>query len=68
VQQEFTQIATLEENAYIEAYHGIFKKEVNFKIFNFGGSSMQSIAKYFLSFGAETKVYQYLKYHKLPFL
>jgi|TARA_B110000503_G_C7146120_1_gene413057 hypothetical protein len=46
----------------------IFKYQKNFKIFNFGGSSMQSIAKYFLSFGAETKVYQYLKYHKLPFL
>jgi hypothetical protein len=46
----------------------IFKYHKNFKTFNFGGSSMQSIAKYFLSFGAETEIYQYLKYHKLPFL
>lgn len=28
VQQEFTHIATPEENAHIEAYHGILKKEV----------------------------------------
>ena len=28
VQQEFTHVATLEENAHIEAYHGILKKEV----------------------------------------
>ena len=28
VQQEFTQVATPEENAHIEAYHGILKKEV----------------------------------------
>jgi len=46
----------------------IFKYQKNFKTFNFGGSSMQTIAKYFLSFGAETVTYQYLKYHKLPFL
>jgi len=28
VAQEFTHIATPEENAHIEAYHGILKKEV----------------------------------------
>ena len=28
VQQEFTHLATPEENAHIEAYHGILKKEV----------------------------------------
>lgn len=28
VQQEFTHIATPEENAHIEAYHGILKKEI----------------------------------------
>ncbi|WP_347753071.1 integrase core domain-containing protein, partial [Flavobacterium sp. T-16] len=28
VQQEFTHVATPEENAHIEAYHGILKKEV----------------------------------------
>tara|TARA_B110000902_G_scaffold94936_1_gene112393 strand:+ start:975 stop:1235 length:261 start_codon:yes stop_codon:yes gene_type:complete len=28
VQQEFTHVATPEENAHIEAYHGILKKEL----------------------------------------
>lgn len=38
VQQEFTHIATPEENAHIEAYHGILKKEVfrRFDYHNFG--------------------------------
>jgi len=31
-----------------------------YKTFNFGGSSMQSIAKYFLSFGAQEKIYPML--------
>ena len=34
VQQEFTHIATPEENTHIEAYHGILKKEV-FKRFDY---------------------------------
>ncbi len=34
VQQEFTHIATPQENAHIEAYHGILKKEV-FKRFDY---------------------------------
>ena len=34
VQQEFTHISTPEENAHIEAYHGILKKEV-FKRFDY---------------------------------
>jgi hypothetical protein len=46
----------------------IYKYENTFKTFNFGGSSMQTIAKYFLSFGAETKQYQQIKYNNLPFL
>ncbi|WP_435414713.1 hypothetical protein [Polaribacter aestuariivivens] len=46
----------------------IFKFEKNYKVFNFGGSSMQTIAKYFLSFNAETKKYQHIKYNKLPIL
>jgi hypothetical protein len=45
----------------------IFKYQKNYKAFNFGGSSMKSIAKYFLSFGAETKAYQQIKYNNLPF-
>ena len=45
----------------------IFKYQKNFNFFSFGGSSMQSIAKYFLSFGAETKEYQQIKMNTLPF-
>ena len=46
----------------------IYKYQKDFVVFNFGGSSMQSIAKYFLSFGAETLKYQQIKYHNLPYL
>ena len=46
----------------------IYKYQKDFGVFNFGGSSMQSIAKYFLSFGAETLKYQQIKYHNLPYL
>lgn len=46
----------------------IFRFQKNFNIFNFGGSSLQSIAKYFLSFGATTENYQQIKYNRLPFL
>lgn len=45
----------------------IFKYQEKYNLFHFGGSSMDSIAKYFLSFGAETKVYQQIKYNNLPF-
>jgi hypothetical protein len=45
----------------------IYKYEKSFEIFNFGGSSMQSIAKYFSSFGAKTEEYQQVKYNNLPF-
>lgn len=45
----------------------IFKYQEKYNLFHFGGSSMESIAKYFLSFGAETKVYQQIKYNNLPF-
>jgi hypothetical protein len=40
----------------------------DFDIFNFGGSSMQSIAKYFLSFGGNSLNYQQIKLNTLPFL
>lgn len=46
----------------------IFKYEKNFDIFNFGGSSMPTIAKYFLSFGGSSLKYQQIKLNKLPFL
>lgn len=45
----------------------IYKYEKNFEVFNFGGSSMQSIAKYFLSFGGVSLKYQQIKYSKLFF-
>ncbi len=46
----------------------IYKYQKTFGIFNFGGSSMQQIAKYFLSFGAKTSQYQQVKYTNLPYL
>lgn len=46
----------------------IYKYQKNFNYFNFGGSSMKSIAKYFLSFGASTQNYKQVKYNNLPFL
>jgi transposase InsO family protein len=50
VQQEFTHVATPEENAHIEAYHGILKKEVfsKFDYRTFG--EIQQILKRFVSF------------------
>ena len=46
----------------------IFKFQPNFDIYNFGGSSMKSIGKYYKSFGAETKEYQQIEYNNLSFL
>jgi hypothetical protein len=46
----------------------LFKYQKNFNGFNFGGSSIKSISKYFLSFGAKTLEYKQIKYNKLPFL
>lgn len=50
VDQEFTHIATPEENAHIEAYHGILKKEVfeRFDYRNFG--QIQQILKRYVVF------------------
>tara|TARA_R110001632_G_scaffold226124_6_gene359601 strand:+ start:4993 stop:5901 length:909 start_codon:yes stop_codon:yes gene_type:complete len=48
-------------SAAIEKYHS------EFDTFNFGGSSIPSIAKYFLSFGATSSQYPFLKVNKLPF-
>ncbi|EAQ40834.1 hypothetical protein [Polaribacter sp. MED152] len=47
-------------NTAIQKYHN------DFELFNFGGSSMKSIAEYFLSFGAKTLNYQEIKYNQLP--
>jgi len=46
----------------------IFKYSSQFKIFNFGGSSMENIAKYYRSFGGENKYYMELKCNNLPWL
>ena len=46
----------------------IFKFQKNYEVFNFGGSSMKSIASYFSSFGAITYDYKQIKYNNLPFL
>lgn len=44
----------------------IFKYERNFNLFDFGGSSMKNIAKYYKSFGARDESYIQLHYNKLP--
>lgn len=46
----------------------IFKYQKKYDVFHFGGSSMETIAKFFLSFGAETYNYQQIKYRNLSFL
>jgi len=46
----------------------IYKYQNSVEVFDFGGSSMKNIAKYFLSFGAETESYVSLKYNVLPWL
>ena len=43
----------------------IFKYHKEFKTFNFGGSSIKSIANYFLSFGAKTDNYYQFKSNNL---
>ena len=50
VQQEFTHVATPEENAHVEAYHGILKKEVftRFDYRSFGG--IEQILKRYVEF------------------
>jgi transposase InsO family protein len=50
VNQEFTHIATPEENAHIEAYHGILKKEVfqRFEYITFG--EIEKILKKYVQF------------------
>ncbi|MDO6425004.1 integrase core domain-containing protein, partial [Saccharophagus degradans] len=50
VSQEFTHVATPEENAHVEAYHGILKKEVfqRFEYRTFG--EIQQILKRYVVF------------------
>jgi len=44
----------------------IFKFHKDFSVFNFGGSSIESVASFSKSFGAETEKYHQLKMNKLP--
>lgn len=46
----------------------LFKYQKSYHIFDFGGSSMKTIANYYKSFGANTYKYQFLKVNSLPFL
>jgi transposase InsO family protein len=57
VQQEFTHVATPEENAHIEAYHGILKKEVFKRVDyrNFG--EIEQILKRYVIFYNNTRLH-----------
>lgn len=57
VSQEFTHIATPEENAHIEAYHGTLKREVftKFEYFTFG--QIEQILKKYVVFYNQTRIH-----------
>jgi putative transposase len=57
VQQEFTHVATPEENAHVEAYHGILKKEVftRFDYRTFG--AIEQILKRYVNFYNNTRLH-----------
>ena len=44
----------------------IFKYQPHFEMFDFGGSSIKNIAKYYRSFGAIDEKYIHLHYNNLP--
>ncbi|TCP26672.1 hypothetical protein EV195_10210 [Tenacibaculum skagerrakense] len=44
----------------------LFKYQRNYELFDFGGSSMKNIAKYYYSFGAKDEFYMQLHCNKLP--
>lgn len=46
----------------------ISKYQRDYDLFNFGGSSIESIAKYFSSFGGQSVDYEFLKINNLSFL
>jgi len=50
VNQEFTHIATPEENAHIESYHGILKREVLSKYEYFSFGELQQLLKQYVHF------------------
>jgi putative transposase len=57
VQQEFTHVATPEENAHIEAYHGILKKEVFKRVDYRTFGEIETILKRFLVFYNNTRLH-----------
>lgn len=57
VQQEFTHVATPEENAHIEAYHGILKKEVFIRVDYRTFGEIELILKRFLDFYNNTRLH-----------
>ncbi|MGB0880551.1 MAG: hypothetical protein ACPGTO_08295 [Polaribacter sp.] len=44
----------------------IYKYQNSFEVFHFGGSSIKTVARYFLSFGAKTEEYGQIKHNELP--
>ncbi|PKG44289.1 integrase [Psychroflexus sp. MES1-P1E] len=57
VQQEFTHIATPEENAHIEAYHGILKKEVFKRVDYQHFGEIEQILKRYVKFYNNRRLY-----------
>jgi len=57
VSQEFTHVATPEENAHVEAYHGILKKEIfqRFEYTTFG--EIEQILKRYVAFYNNTRLH-----------
>lgn len=57
VSQEFTHIATPEENAHIEAYHGTLKREIftKFEYFTFG--QIEQILKKYVVFYNQSRIH-----------
>ncbi len=57
VQQEFTHVATPEENAHIEAYHGILKKEVFNRVDYRTFGEIEIILKRYVDFYNNTRLH-----------
>jgi len=57
VQQEFTHVATPEENAYIEAYHGILKKEILKRVDYRTLGEIEHILKRYVKFYNNTRLH-----------
>jgi putative transposase len=57
VQQEFTHVATPEENAHIEAYHGILKKEIFQRVDYRTFGEIEQILKRYVIFYNNTRLH-----------